>query len=769
MAQENFRQNRIEYIFKILYQSENPTEAIHSVLELIANHFSFERGYIFETSKDGQTTSNTFEWCAEGITPERENLQNLPIDVVSAANASFYKTGTYIVKTPDALQVRQRTLLQAQGIKSLFQFGIFDKRMLLGFIGFDNCTSEALPSNTEVDELTTTCNILATFFVKQRNDEIIAQDLQLRQSVMNHLSNFVYVINPITFEVLFMNDQTKKWVGGAECHTPCYHFFRGYTEPCADCPAQDLKSAPTQQICREIRNDKFKIWLETTVSTLCWTDGSMAYLVESADITRQKEDHLRHIAELEDLAFVDKLTGIPTFCKFEKDAQEILQKQPNTARFLVKLDIDNFKIINQLYGYEKGDKVLRCVALALKEAARNPDEIFARISSDEYIALFSIQDSSTITTLYYTFLQNFERLMDHDFMFKFTFPHGIYVIRPGDMQNLDIKDLFEKVNIAHKAAKSNKLKKFLVYDESMTKEVLRTKEIENKMLDALEHDEFLIYLQPKYVLATERIGGAEALSRWQNENPDLFFPGSFIPIFEKNGFITKLDFYVLEKVCKLIKGWMTQGIEPIVVSVNFSRIHLSNPNFVQELCAIVDGIGIERKYIEIEITETAIYDNIETLEVLLIDLHNHGFTMSMDDFGSGYSSLGLLKNLPVDIIKIDRSFFANQKDAARSKIVLRSIITMSADLGIHIVAEGVEEQQHIDLLRELQCDMVQGYYYQKPMPDKDFTEFIRTPARNRVKAKEPTNKTKEDEKNSIVPMPTASDQETLVILSPTKS
>ncbi|MEG0020844.1 MAG: bifunctional diguanylate cyclase/phosphodiesterase, partial [Oscillospiraceae bacterium] len=403
--------------------------------------------------------------------------------------------------------------------------------------------------------------------------------------------------------------------------------------------------------------------------------------------------HLQHISQLEKLAFVDELTHSCTFYKFKKDAQEILKKQQDETRFIVKLDVDNFKLINQLYGYEKGDKVLCCVAKALKFTAQGKDEIYARISNDEFIALFPMEDSRTIKNKYNVFWQEFNRLIGDDFMFKFTFPYGIYVLQPNDVKNLDINDLFEKVNIAHKAAKSDKLKKFTIYDESMTQKALVIKEIENKMLYALENDEFLVYLQPKYFLATETIGGAEALTRWENANPDLFSPGVFVPVFERNGFITKLDFYVLGKVCQIIKGWIEQGIEPIVVSVNFSRLHLGNVNFVRELCEIVDGIGIDRKYIEIEITETAIYDNIETLEGLLLDLHKNGFTMSMDDFGSGYSSLGLLKNLPVDIIKMDRSFFANQEDAARSKIVVGNIIRMSKELGIGVIAEGVEEQQ----------------------------------------------------------------------------
>ncbi|MEG2843722.1 MAG: EAL domain-containing protein [Ruthenibacterium sp.] len=204
----------------------------------------------------------------------------------------------------------------------------------------------------------------------------------------------------------------------------------------------------------------------------------------------------------------------------------------------------------------------------------------------------------------------------------------------------------------------------------------------------------------------------------------MFLPGAFISVLERNGFITKVDFHALYNVCCIIRDWIEAGITPVPVSVNFSRLHLGNRKFVRELCQVVDSVGIDRRWIEIEITETAIYDNIETLRILLNDLHQNGFTMSMDDFGSGYSSLGMLKDLPVDIIKMDGSFFTNQKDPERSKIVIGNIIRMAEELGIRIVAEGVEVQQQIDFLRELGCDMVQGYYYAKPMESVEFTQLI---------------------------------------------
>lgn len=725
LSQKGFRQNRIEYVFKMLYHSDSPVTAIHSALELVASHFSFERGYIFETSKDGKTSSNTFEWCAEGITPEINNLQKLPIETVATANSNFRKNGTFILKSLDDVPPIERAVLEPQGIKSMFQFGIFDKNHLLGFIGFDNCRSESVPSDTEIDEMATICNILATFFVKQHIDEAAAKDLLARQEVMNHLDSYIYVIHTETFEVLFMNDKIQKLMRESQSETSCYRFFRGYIEQCPDCPIRRLNDNETEREVCELYNKKLHIWMEVTASTLRWTDGSPACLMNCADITEQKEVRQRHISQLENLAYVDDLTGCRTYHKFKADAQRILEKQQDKLHFLVKLDIENFKLINQIYGYAKGNEVLCYLAKAIEKTTRNEDEIFARVTNDEFIALFTIQEKEDIEVLYENFLQHFFALVGSDFAFKCNFPHGRYIIYPNNIRKLDVNDMFEKANIAHKAAKLDKTLEFVFYDERMTREALYAKEIENKMAEALENNEFNVYLQPKYYLDNESVGGAEALTRWKNAAGDLLLPSTFIPIFEQNGFIVNLDFYIFRKVCNIIKAWIEAGIEPVVVSVNFSRLHLGNVNFVKKLCEIVDSAGIHRKYLEIEITETVIYDNIDTLEVLLNDIHRNGFSMSMDDFGSGYSSLGMLKNLPVDVIKLDRSFFTSQRNTERSKTVVGSVIQMAAGLGIRTVAEGVEEQSDIDFLRELHCDMVQGYYYAKPMAVEAFSKLLR--------------------------------------------
>ncbi|MEG1145067.1 MAG: GGDEF domain-containing phosphodiesterase [Clostridium sp.] len=566
--------------------------------------------------------------------------------------------------------------------------------------------------------------LLKTFFSKKTGDTVSLEALRVRQEVMDHLDSYIYVIQPDTFEVLFMNDKIRNLMNAIPSNTPCYAFFRGNREPCEDCPMRKLNESATSKVTCEIYNDKLNIWLETTISTLHWIDGTKAYLLNCDDITEQKEEQLQHIKQLESIAYVDEMTGGRTYYKFKEDAQHILEEQKDTAHFIIKLDIDNFKLINQIYGYETGDEILRCMAAALAQVTRDRHEIFARVRSDEFIALFTLREDDDPQKIFEGFLHRFHELVGEGFSFKCNFPNGRYIVHPEDAEKQDILDMFEKVNIAHKVAKLDKTLDFVVYDEKMRRDALRQKEIENKMESGLMNHEFQVYLQPKYLLDDGAIGGAEALARWNNENEDLFMPSAFIAAFEKNGFITKLDKYMLDQVCGIIKDWIAEGIEPVTVSVNFSRLHLSNLNFVQELCEIVDRYSIDHKYIEIEITETVIYDNIDKLEGVLSALHAAGFTMSMDDFGSGCSSLGMLQNLPVDIIKMDHSFFAGQQDIRRSNIVVASVVHMSGELGIRVVAEGVEERNQIDFLRAIHCDMAQGYYFARPMPEESFRKLV---------------------------------------------
>lgn len=433
----------------------------------------------------------------------------------------------------------------------------------------------------------------------------------------------------------------------------------------------------------------------------------------------------RHVKELEKIAYYDELTGLPNLVKFKIDAAQIVADNKNNALFVVEFDISNFKMVNTMFNFEVGNEIIKTISDTLTRINREQNvgilEI-ARITADQFIFIgtFDLMKST----------ENHRALFEKAFTnatsnmlgnHKISFKYGRYIIENDEK---DIERIVEKVHLAHEYARLHKKVAIFDYDSKFKEQLVEEVNLSNRMGEALENEEFKMYLQPKFHLQTEEIIGAEALVRWQQADGGLIAPIKFIPLFEKNGFIEKLDMYMLKKACMTIKRWLNEGKEPIAISVNFSKLHLDNPSFVDEICSIIDSFGIHRKYIEVEITESTMVDNEDEIVKMLDKLHDEGISISMDDFGAGYSSLGLLKNMPLDVLKMDRGFLTDFKNRTTAKAVVESVLGMAKKIKVDTVAEGVETKEHVALLKELGCDIAQGYYYSKPVTVSEFEKGL---------------------------------------------
>ncbi len=437
-------------------------------------------------------------------------------------------------------------------------------------------------------------------------------------------------------------------------------------------------------------------------------------------VMRSRRDALRRI---EQLAYYDELTGAPNLVKFKLDAQELLSKHHDKQFIMIKMDIMNFKGINEIFGFELGDKVLKTIA---NNGSTVPEPTFTqgRVGTDEFM-MFSagglFEDMPT-TTAYYE--KQFKRLLPELQKHQFSFRYGRYIVEPG---NTDINDIVNKTIIAHSFAKMGGGNNLWDYDDKFKQRVLRMTEISNKMEEALLNGHFKVFLQPKYRITDSKIVGAEALVRWIEPDNSMVFPDEFIPLFESNGFIIRLDMNMLENVCLLLKSWQKSGRKCVPISVNFSRVHLRNPHFVEEIKATVNRHGISCGLVEVELTETTVTENEAELKNLLDSLHSAGFLVAIDDFGAGYSSLGMLKNFHVDTLKLDKSFFNNENsdfNDERGDIVIGGITKLAKNLYMKTVAEGIEDAQQVELLKKVNCDIAQGYYYAKPMAVTDFETLL---------------------------------------------
>lgn len=419
---------------------------------------------------------------------------------------------------------------------------------------------------------------------------------------------------------------------------------------------------------------------------------------------------------LEKIAFTDTLTGYSNWNKFIIDCETLL-KNTNNKYAMILLDVDKFKLINDLFGQERGNNTLKYISQVICNNI-GQDETFSRVSNDTFGIFIKYKNEDEIVRRIKRIEENITNYYDH---YRILLSFGVYVITD---RNIDINIVSDRANLAKRTVKNKTDITYAFYSDIIRDNILREKEIENAMEEALINNEFKVYLQPKYRLKDESLLGAEALVRWVVQEGNIIPPNEFIPIFEKNGFIKRLDMYVFERVCDFLRDLNLKGIEDVpTISINLSRVHLSDVHIAQILGKITKKYNVDAKNIEIELTESAVFNNEKQLISIMRELREVGFKISIDDFGSGYSSLNILKDLPADILKLDKAFLDRASDAKGEKII-ENIINMSKDLDLYTVAEGVETLEQVNFLKKIGCDLAQGYYYARPMPMEEFIEYL---------------------------------------------
>ena len=348
-------------------------------------------------------------------------------------------------------------------------------------------------------------------------------------------------------------------------------------------------------------------------------------------------------------------------------------------------------------------------------------EIFCRLIGDIFLCLLNYtNDKDIINRLdkIYKAVQDCYAVTDMHYNIRTCF--GVYKIT----EDLPFYLMLDRASLAKKTAKDTINQKYSFYDESHLKNVLQNKEIENSMLQALKDEEFKLYFQPKCSFDKNAITSAEVLVRWQNRKRGIIPPDEFIPIFEHNGFIIKLDFYVLEKALQTLRSWLDEGLKPYKLSINFSRLHLKDELSLPKIKILLDFYKIPASLIELEITESAVMNNTPEAKKFVQGLHDLGISVAMDDFGAGYSSLNVLKDLPFDTLKIDKEFLRDFGTNHRTSAVLEGIITMLKNMKTCVVAEGVETKEQADFLTTLKCDLAQGFLYYQPMQAEEFKKLL---------------------------------------------
>ena len=423
-----------------------------------------------------------------------------------------------------------------------------------------------------------------------------------------------------------------------------------------------------------------------------------------------------------ELAYVDDLTRAPNENAFKEKAMELLMENPDVPYILTCFDVMNFRYINEGYGHLKADMLLRDIAVVLRESYTY-QETFGRLSADRFVGLCVDDGRGEDRKKFID--ERLEKASEETGMkYPIKFKVGIYYIRD---KKEPISDMIDKANLARKSVTAGNRGLQAEYREQLMEETRKQERVESRMHEALENGEFHPYLQPKWNMATDQIAGAEALIRWIDEKGNIIPPDEFIPVFERNGFIEHIDFYMLDEVCKYIRQMIDEGREVYPVSINQSRYLLYDPNYIMKVQEIMLKYRVPKGLIELEITETVFFNEKERMLDVMRNLKEFNMNLSIDDFGSGYSSLNLLRDIPFDVLKIDRGFLDESVQSDSGKWILRKIVEMAEGLHLKVICEGVETHEQVEMLLDIGCIYAQGYLYSRPIPIEEFMEKYNTP------------------------------------------
>lgn len=416
------------------------------------------------------------------------------------------------------------------------------------------------------------------------------------------------------------------------------------------------------------------------------------------------------------LATYDELTGIYNKQAFYTKTKEMLLDNPDKNFDLLRINIERFKVLNDLFGESTGDKLLRYIGKFLKEI-NLPLCVSGRLYADNFVVCYeagkgdSRRMINTLQMVADSFAINNRTILSF----------GLYRI---DDKTLPVSVMCDRANMALWKAKGNFKNPYCEYDEKMRQQVLKEQKIINAMEMAIQNKEFTLYLQPKYDIEKGAIIGAEALVRWISLENGFISPGDFIPVFENNGFVYEVDKFIWEESCRYLRKWLDEGREVHPISVNVSRIDLYDPKLVQHLVNLREKYQLPSQYLELEITESAYTEDPEQIITITRQLREAGFVILMDDFGTGYSSLNMLKDIQIDVLKLDMGFLKSSDYSAKGGNILTAILKMAESLKMQTIAEGVETKEQVEFLKSIGCKYVQGFYYSKPLPVGEFEKLI---------------------------------------------
>lgn len=680
-------QRALDYTFDAFASDGEQGHAIKDVLAHIGEIYELDRIYIVSAHA---AFSNIVQWLGLDAHP------------VTGAECSW-------------LLHPEQTKLYAEGKcyfgPSSVAMGLFQGFALIGVVCFESYTHPLEEDKEYFSELKTIAKLLSVYQANLLKSSGAEDELLYSRAALEENRTACYAVDADSYMIVYHNPYSEKILPGIKVGEKC---------PQQICEILDRIKSGEEKHCDsrgvyhfDTYEKHLQKWLSTAIVCIRRSGGEYAFLITTADIS-----------ELMDNAKTkDKLTGLLTYEGFELEAEKTVSGD-DTPYCLALIKIFNFRNINDEFGYEVGDQLLKTTSEKFRMIL-GENELAARSSGSGFMAMLRYSGIGILKMkLDYLFKVVEEEMTRKHPLISFAFMCGIY---PIEKESYKLSMAIDRANLVIKNVTRGRyvVNNFVeVYDFELNKSLELRKQIESEMVNALHNGEFETVYQPKVDLKTGRVYGAEALIRWNKPDGTVMQPGSFVPIFEDNEFVLEMDHWVYRRVFSTMREWAEQGMELPIISVNVSRLHLRDAKFPEQFERIVDNYGIPHKNIEVELTESTFMKNYERLIGIMNDIRSRGFKISIDDFGTGYSTLNLISVLPVDVLKLDGGFFMKSELTDKNKKVIESIIMLAKNLGLSVISEGVETDEQVSFLKANRCDAVQGYYYYRPMSAAAFRALL---------------------------------------------
>lgn len=732
----------INQIINTFFGVQDLNKATRYAIDMICKLYKFDKNAIFLKDNVSNTFFKIYEHDLKTIS--KDYLHETGFKMNLRSYASFFEnsgiTNEEVEKVFEddsyvhfsefdseefSSNFRKIALLDSQSssnLKESFVFHTGDRDNVKGYIVFEKYNLSQRLTHEEILSLKTICMVINNRLEKFDIDRQSMKKTGIKNLAIENQNLGIYIVRKSNFEILYYNSILKNNVPSIKNGLICEEIKARFGGTSKDKPKSiDLSTLENKSIVVDNFFGTDKTWI-LKVSPMSWEDTSDAYMICGRDTSTY----------IEETSDKDILTGTISLENFKTKAQ-IMTSDESKKFAIVTLGINKFKSVNETWGYTIGDEILAKFSRILGSSMRE-EELFCRMKEDKFCALMKYTSKSNLESRIQHILSMSQDMQHRYFRdMKLSMAIGFFVI--DTPIETAISKAIENANIARDSAKSSYENKMQQYDDNLAGMIEKEKFVESRMLDALKDDEFVPYFQPKFDFKTGDICGAEALVRWESKT-DTIYPDEFINIFEKNGFITTLDFVIYEKVFKHLNDCIKENIELIPVSLNVSRRHVDNVNFTQNILALLKKYEIPTNLIELEITEGIFMEDKILFRTFIDQLRAEQIKISIDDFGTAYSSLGMIKDIDVDAIKIDKHFLSNINNVkltdfpSKDKIIIKYIVDLANELNFDVICEGVENKEQMEFLKTIGCNYGQGYVVSPALPFDEFKKTFLKSAKN---------------------------------------